>query len=160
MGKGKTDSVLLGISIVGCLTIMAGLLLMPVASLHILPGVLVWTGLAINMGTQIALAVHYRAYRRHHGKTRKRLIGLLEFFSNGWAAAADVLLAVSLVSTVIVMIWKKGYGVLCFVLLAVTVFAFCMHCILNGKIYAMIREQKKLPRKQSRAKNNRREEKK
>lgn len=122
---------LLACSVLGFLMMSLSLLLMPVQKLGFLPGILFWAGLVAGIAGQILLAL---TLRECLGKYKGIRWGLLCFCTNPWAKVADIGLLVSLLAAVLILsLWPAAY--ICYVMLTVAVFCFCLHCIFNGRIF-------------------------
>lgn len=150
MGKrNQTDRKLLCISIVCFFLMSISFLLMSVKTMKVIPGVLFWGGLTGGIALQIVLAVRYRAFLKQHPeekqKKREKRIGLLSFGASPAAMLADKVLAGSTVVMILTFIVTKGSGYLCFVFIATTLFSFCMHCVLNGRICSYVSNLSKNP---------------
>lgn len=148
MKQRQIDRILLGIS-VGCFLLMsASFLLMPIESITIIPGLLFWVGLILGIGLQIVLEVRRRAFFKSYAVKREKMQkprnGLLTFGSNTAAMIIDRAMILSFVAMVLTFILTKGYGYVCYVFIATTILAFCMHCILNGRIYFHAKNQLKV----------------
>ncbi len=148
MKHKKADCLLLGISIGGFSVLAVSFMLMPVEGLGFMPGLLFWGGLFTGVVLQIilearrnSLVAKYNVRRETMQKARN---GLLSFRSNPLAAVADVFLIISSVATILAFILTKGTGYVCNVSLSVLVFSFCMHCILNGRIYIFVKNHNKV----------------
>ena len=150
MKQKQTDCILLGVSIGSYLIMSISFLLMPIEAANILPGLMFWGGLAVGVALQIVLEIRRRAffasYRVKREKMQKPRNGLLSFGSNRAARLADLSMVVSLIAAILVFIFTKGYGYVCYVFIATTLFSFCLHCILNGRIYFHVKKQKKIRR--------------
>lgn len=124
--------------------------LMPADALNILPGILFWVGLFVGAGLQIVLEIRRRSfftgYGVHYKHMQKPKNGLFSFRSNTMAAFADYTLLICIPVSVLTCIFKKGAGYICYILIAVTLYAFCLHCILNGRIYFHSQNQPKIRR--------------
>lgn len=148
MKQNKADRFLLGISIGGFAILAISFMLMPVDGLSFVPGMLFWGGLLIGVVLQIILEARRRSlfamYNVKRETMQKVRNGLLSFKSNSLASVADVFLIISAVATILAFIFTKGTGYLCYVCLSVLVFSFCMHCILNGRIYIFVKNQNKV----------------
>lgn len=148
MKTGRTDSVLLGISMGSFLVLAVSFLLMPLESLRIVPGAMFWGGLVTGISTQIILEVRRRRFFTFYAVPRKKMQkprnGLLTFGSNREAVIADHCLLLCAVVTLPVLLITKGYGYICFICICATLYAFCMHCIFNGRIYFHIKNNKKI----------------
>lgn len=145
MKQRQIDRMLLGIS-VGCFVAMSvSFLLMPIGSLDILPGLLFWLGLTLGVALQIVLETRRRAFFKSYSTKRETMQkprnGLLSFGSNPEAKINDGVLAVSFFSMVLALAITEGYGYICYIFIATTILSFCMHCILNGRIYFHAKNQ-------------------
>lgn len=158
MKQRRTDRILLGISN-GCFFVMsASFLLMPLESIKILPGLLFWLGLLSGLALQIVLEVRRRTFLKSCAAMReamqKHRSGLFSFKSNATAKIADYAMGLSLVAVILAFAFTKGYGYICYAFMATTIFSFCMHCVLNGRIYFYIKNQRKFRQKTEREKVN------
>ena len=148
MKQYKADRLLLGISIVGFAALALSFVLMPVEGLGFVPGMLFWGGLLIGVVLQVILEARRRSLFAMFNVKRETMQkvrnGLLSFRSNSLASVADVFLIISAVATILAFILTKGIGYVCYVCLSLLVFSFCMHCILNGRIYIFVKNQKKV----------------
>jgi hypothetical protein len=130
-----------------CIFIMSGsILLMPLASEMFFEGsntLLIATGLMFWIplfGGYVLLAVinsTRKKVAKKHKQHRLLRIGLIRFFSNIWAFAADLVFVISLIGFVVSML-NDPFSYFAFVLLFITVFSFQLHCILNGENYRFI----------------------
>lgn len=148
MKQRQTDCILLGISLSGFLLMSISFVLMPIEAMNIVPGLLFWCGLAIGGALQIVLEIRRRAffasYKVKREKMQKPRNGLLSFGSNRAAVIVDRIMVLSLIATILAFIFTKGYGFVCYILIATTIFSFCLHCILNGRIYFHAKNQIKV----------------
>lgn len=102
----------------------------------IFTGGLFWVSLLAGIISQIAVAGVWKKWcKKNSRNSSHRRVGLLALFQNKPAMVADIALAISLVGFPVTMKLTNGTGYICFVMIAVLVFSFCMHCILNGKIF-------------------------
>lgn len=110
----------------------------PTSALRWVPGGLFWISLLGGLSVQIVLT-RRRHQWYHSGAARRgrfsRGIGMLMFFKNRYAAVADLTAIISLCALVISLWLTRGYGFASYLCMAVFVFAFSMHGILNGKIF-------------------------
>lgn len=127
--KKLNDFQLLLVSVGGYAAMSLSFMLMPVKGCTVLSGLVFWLGMIAGIIGQAALAVRVR--KAEWSKKHKRC-GLLTFFANKWAKAADLTLAAGVILTGIALAATNGFGYVCYVMLTVTIFAFCMHCILNS----------------------------
>lgn len=148
MKQNHTDRILFGVSIGGFAILAISFMLMPVEALGIVPGILFWGGLLIGAVLQVVLENRRRSLFNQYNVKRKSMQkarnGLLSFGSNSLAMIADIVMGISVVATVLAFVLTNGTGYLCYVCLAALVFAFCMHCILNGRIYIFVKNQNKV----------------
>ena len=148
MKQKQTDCILLGISIGSFLLMSVSFVLMPIEKLNFLPGILFWAGLILGVTLQIVLGGRRRkffaSYKVKPEKMQKPRNGLLSFGSNRIAVVADGVLIAGFIATVLSLIITKGYGTICYIFIAITVFSFCLHCILNGRIYFHAKNQSKV----------------
>ena len=148
MKQRQIDRILLGISVGGFLIMSVSFLVMPIESITILPGLLFWLGLVLGIGLQIVLEVRRRAFFKSYAIRREKMQkpknGLLSFGSNSVAIIADRSMIISFVAMILAFVFTKGYGYVCYVFIATTVFSFCMHCVLNGRIYFHAKNQLKV----------------
>lgn len=148
MKEKRTDCILLGASVAGFFILSLSFLLMMADAAAVLSGILLWAGLAIGVATQFLLErrrrAFFAAYRVRREKMQKPRNGLLTFFSNPEGKIADIVMMLSIPATVLTFILTEGYGVLCFVFVALMLFSFCLHCIFNGRIYFHVKNQLKI----------------
>lgn len=150
MKKQKTDYLLLGISVLGFLTMSVSFCLMPLSTLGFLPGILFWAGLLLGAVLQLVLELRrrafYKKYRADVRKMQKPRNGLLSFCSGPVATAADITTAAGLIGSLLALVLTGGTGSICYVLIGLTVFAFCMHCVFNGRILFFLNNYHKIQR--------------
>lgn len=138
-------------SVAGFGILSGSFLLMPLQWSHAWSGLLFWIGLILGTAAQIML---HRCYKHHlhSGRERKRgqrktaaeamkpqQPGMIRFFSNKEAKIADIILAAGLLGTAISIAVTNGVGYSCYVFIGISVFSFCMHCILNGRMYLYVK---------------------
>ena len=135
----QTGMNLLRISVGGFLVMSLSFLLMPVSGLGIIPGLLFWLGLILGVISQIFLEIQRRRFFRAHNVDRKKMqkphCGLLTFGSNRYAKTMDNAFLICMVFSVVVFWATKGFGYICNFCISLTVFIFCLHCVLNGRNY-------------------------
>lgn len=148
MKEKRFDCILLGGSVVCFFLMSVSFLLMMADALAVFAGILLWAGFLGGVTLQILLEIRrrafFRAYRVRREKMQKPRNGLLTFFSNREGKIADITMIAGIPLTVLVFILTKGYGVWCFLFVALTVFSFCLHCIFNGRIYFHVKNQNKV----------------
>lgn len=145
--KTNDMSRLLHISIVGFLLMSLTFLLMPLNDtppeeginfFKIIVGLMFWLFLIVGVVTQIILL---KKFKKHEKKKGKRRIGLLSFLQNREAAIFDLLCFIGLIAVAYISIFTDGTMYFAYVSMTVFVFSFCMHCILNGKIYNTLKKK-------------------
>ena len=131
---------LLLISAAGYGVMSGSILLMPLSGLGSVPGLLFWLGFLVGMAGQLLLSKQRKSAPADQ-QPRGKLPGMFVFFSGRAAKAVDTALAVLVILTAIVLAGadEEFYG--CYVLLAATVFAFSLHCMINGKNYSYTMKQ-------------------
>lgn len=148
MRKNRTDIILLALSLCGFSFMSCSFVLMPFEGIGILPGALFWGGLLLGGVLQVVLEGRRRAFFKKYNVKREKMQkprnGLLSFGSNKGARIADNTMVISLIVTVLTFIFTKGSGFLCYVFIATTIFSFCLHCILNGRVYFHANNQTKI----------------
>lgn len=101
-------------------------------------GVAFWIGL---IGT-ICMAVKINNSRKNSYRFNERFgnhkqLGVVHFLQNTEAIIADIAMFVSIVAFIIAKIWISEI-IVSFILLAIFIFSFGMHCMLNGINYRYI----------------------
>lgn len=108
-------------------------------SLSFLPGMMFWLGLITGVTGQILLErcrkSFFAAYKVSIKKYQKVRCGMLSLFSNPAAKAADIALGFCVFLAILLWLFPMKKLDLRYILLALTVFSFCMHCVLNGRNY-------------------------
>lgn len=148
MNRRKADMRLLRISL-GAFGLMSAsfLLMMPQFKTEeawqltsILAGVCFWLSLLVGIALQLRLWTRCRKHYKTHRQAGKpvKWIGAVCFFRNPAAAAADIALAVSLAALGLSLWLTNGSGAICFLFFSATMFAFCAHCVYNGRSYYFI----------------------
>ena len=144
--KKLNDFQLLVMSVGGFAAMSLSFMMMPVRWSTVLSGLMFWLGMIAGITGQIALAARVR---KSAWSPKHKCCGLLTFFSNKWAKVADLTLAAGVVLTGITLVATNGFGYICYVMLTVTVFAFCMHCVLNSNtLLFALRQTESLAKKQ------------
>ena len=126
----------------------ASFLVMPVASKKSFEGkptLLLWNGVwfwTTGLSSLILFVIVNQGRKKQlKGRTnlKNQKAGIICFFSNTWAKAADGAFIVSLVGLVGFMVFlPQSYMV--FIFMFFFVFTFLMHCILNGENFKYIWE--------------------
>lgn len=131
------------------LVLSLSILLMPIGSSAkeksmiplIITGLLFWVGLVGTICTSVRIHRSRRASPIFSELyPNQRQFGLIHFFQNKPAIIADVSLLLSLVMFIIVKL-LTDIQVFQFITLALIVFTFGMHCMLNGMNYIYITYQ-------------------
>lgn len=148
MKQNQADRVFLSLSICGFLLVSVSFLLMPVDAVGFLPGLLFWGGLVVGVIFQIVLEARRRAFFAKYNVKREKMQkprnGLLTFGSNLPARIADYAFLAGLIATVIAFIVTKGTGYVCYIGISIVFLSFCLHCILNGRNFFYVQNQKKI----------------
>ena len=134
-------------SSVGCFFMMSAMILiMPVIESNekaIIPVGLAFWFFAIS--GYILLIVANVEFKRISGNLRKNkrsLPGIISFFSNKIAMIADIAVIISIVAFVIICITELRFKYIAFVVLFLLIFSLHMHCLFNGRIYKLIKNEK------------------
>ena len=156
MQRRKLDIILLCVSISSFFLMAISILLMPLKISSIEPqmlnaaiGSMFWGFFIIGVLIQVVLNKRRKAWirRNHLWRNRNFLfskVGIIAFAQNIFGCIADALLGLSLVLLITSLILTNSSGYICYVALAILVFAFCLHCILNGKIFYYVQNQDKI----------------
>ncbi len=150
LNKSNSDRTVLSIfylSIGFMALFAASFLMMPVANgislnegkngILYLVGIVFWLSFLLSQVMMITVSIKRKADKRY---SKKKRLGLISFFSNREATIADILTAVFTAVFVICTLTTDSY--LIYVFLCLAVLSFEMHCVLNGKNYAYIKELK------------------
>lgn len=99
----------------------------------IVVGMLFWIGLVVGIAIAFVL-------KKKNGKVieKSKAFGLIRFFKNKFAICSDIATILLFVASVIVVATKTEAFVGS-VIIGLFVFAFEMHCVLNGKIFEYIK---------------------
>lgn len=150
MNRKQKDLSILVASACSFFLMSASFLLMPVESVSILAGGCFWIALLTGLILQVILETRrrnfFKKYRANWRKMQRPRSGLLTFGANPMAKTADIVLAVSFVALAVSLFLTRGTSYLCYILITVTVFSLCMHCILNGRNYFHVINQDKIRR--------------
>lgn len=148
MKNKNIDRILLDISVSFFFMMSISFSLMPIHALHIFPGILFWLGLGGGSVLQVILEIRRRRFYKRMRVNRERMQkprnGLMTFASSSLATIADYTAGIGLAVTVLTLLLTKGYGVVCYVMITITVFSFCLHCILNGRILFFVNNKEKI----------------
>ncbi len=160
MKESKNMSNLLRISIAGFLLMSLTFLLMPLNStapeegtdiFRIIVGVLFWLFLIIGIAAQIMLS---KEFKKSEKKKAKRRIGLFSFLQNREAAVFDLLCLIGFIAIAFMVLFTDGTMYFAYICTSVFVFSFCMHCILNGKIYNTLKRKPNAKKKSEKEEKN------
>ena len=132
--------------VISLLVLSASIVLMPIGTAYkeksiillIIAGLLFWLGLIGTLWTAININLSRRAspvFNELYPNLRK--FGLIHFFQNRPAIIADIAMFASIVMMIVVKLLGKN-NVWQFVAIALIVFTFGMHCILNGINYIYV----------------------
>ncbi len=152
--NSRKDYIILWISIISFLLMAMSFILMPfeftsekLKLLNLISGIMFWLFLVVGIITQIMLTQQRKRWLiRHHLKRHriKKRMGLVSFFQNMPGCIADIVSVVSLIALIVTAILTDVSGFMCYIFLALFVFSFSMHCILNGKNYYFITNKQKI----------------
>lgn len=96
--------------------------------------VIFWLGVIFEQVFIItASSVRKKLEKQPKNKKFKRNIGLFSVFSNKYASVFDLIFLATLVVFLVMCIFGLGVNVVQYVVLFILIFAFRMHCTLNGK---------------------------
>lgn len=107
-------------------------------------GIMFWVFLILGIVSQIILAKQRKNWfirnriRRFRTKSKS---GAIAFLQNLPATIADLTLVISVIALIVSIVLTNAMGYACYIFMALLVFSFCMHCILNGKIYYYLTNQ-------------------
>lgn len=152
MERKKVDVIWLVVSIVSFALMSISFVLMPLDKtielydlMDIIPGIMFWVFLLFGVVGQVLLTIRRKQFleinKQKRFRIKKERIGLISVFKNIPAIIADVGFVISLVVFFIATEIANGIGYICYILLAVCVFLFCLHCILNGKNFRYVTKQ-------------------
>ncbi len=113
------------------------------AMLYINGGVF-WLSLVVLVVVSVLLNCvrrRSRDFQSYAGNLRQ--FGLISFFKNKWAAAADIAAGLSLAGMCCFLVLEMQTQFWVFVFLSLFIFFFGMHCILNGINYRYVTYDKK-----------------
>ncbi len=98
-------------------------------------GILFWAALIGGGLAQFILWLSYKKWMRKNKirRKKKRKAGVRCFFSDRNAAIADIIMFAMIIAVVIVFLTAGEFER--YIVLSLFIFSFCMHCILNGKLY-------------------------
>ena len=143
MERKRSGKRLMILSILGFFVCALSALLLPLSVaagrqlsvIGLLVGILFWVGL---LGGIVLFFMSWLKVKSDRGyltlKTESRW-GLISFFRSGPAATADVLCIVMIIATVVGNLLPVFPYVLNAVIIFILIFTFCLHCILNGRVF-------------------------
>ena len=134
-------------SSVGCFFMMSAMILiMPVIESNekaIIPiGLAFWFFAISGYILLIVANVEFKRISGNLRKNKRSLPGIISFFSNKIAMIADVAVIISIVAFVIICITELRFKYIAFVTLFLLIFSLHMHCLFNGRIYKLIKNEK------------------
>ena len=143
--------------VVFLLVLSASFLLMPfsmsidgaINPLIYFSGACFWIGLIGTIGFAISINTLRKSdkeFQENYANTKR--IGIIQFFTNKSAMIADIVMIISLIVLIIVRV-LKGNIILSFILIALFVFSFGMHCMLNGINYIYINDSRRKRRERT-----------
>lgn len=163
MKNQKSELILLIVSIASFLLLSLAFVLMPLKNItgmavfSILPGIMFWLFLLLGILTQVLLANKRKNWivknKAQMNAFYKKRIGIFSFAQNPPAIIADVICMLSIIAFVVAMYLTNGTGFR-YICIAIAIFSFCMHCILNGKIYDYITKKNKITKSRKGVKEN------
>lgn len=105
-------------------------------------GAFFWIGLIGTVAMTIKINQNRKASHRFHEiYGNRKQFGLIHFFQNGEAFVMDVVMFISIASLIIAEFCKASVQIIS-IIIAVFVFSFGMHCMLNGMNYKYINYSK------------------
>lgn len=144
----KKLSIFLITSVISYFIMSIDFLIMPIGNsvidknmrwLNILTSVIFWTGLLCGTVLYVIFSKKCKKwYENNKGNKdiyKEKRLGLISFFSNRLAIAADICLIISILLFVVLMIFTDRTSYFCYIAIMLLVFSFTMHCILNGKSF-------------------------
>lgn len=154
--KKSVDYILLGSSVF-CYFVMAlsilgmffddNKMLFNSVSLSIVLGSVFWGSFFGGGVIQLVLYFRYVKWYKINRIKRKKLIkglGLISFFKKPIGISVDIVFITGVIALIIYSVVTNGLGIGCYILLAISIFFFFMHCIFNGKIFLRVIKQDKL----------------
>ena len=169
MKKSKTDTILFVSAIISMAAVSFSFLLLaietektvsdiPVTSF--ITGVIFWLFTAISAVLLAVLSVRRRKfYAKVNVKQSEKIKypGLIAFFKNRIARAADIFMIICAVAFAVVFVVTHGAGLLCYITVSLLLLSVCLHSVFNGKIFYYICIKEKVLRVQEKkAKKNER----
>lgn len=146
MENRKTLNILLFATLTAYFIMSVDFMLMPIGisnpaknsrAIDVITGLIFW--LSLMAGTTLFVIYAKKCKRLFEQSSlnagSQKRIGLISFFSNRAAMISDIVCIASLILFAVLMIFTKRTAYFCYVVLAILVFSFVSHCILNGKAY-------------------------
>lgn len=136
------SKVFLFASVVCFFLMSADFLIMPIGNnieknmgwFEILTGILFWLPLIAGVVLQVILSLNYKK-NFNKNIVDNKLFGAISFFKNKIAAVFDVISVISLITFIAMLTFTSATSYFCYILISLFAFSFCMHCVLNGKIF-------------------------
>lgn len=147
MEKKNMDRVILWASAAGFFVMSLSFLLIPAEKLGYLPGILFWGGMIGGITLQTLLEHRRRKTGTGRRRRNERRNGFWSVGSNREALVADCVFLGSIIFTVLAFVLTRGMGYVCYCAIALMLFSFCMHCVLNGRNYSRLYDSRKTQRK-------------
>ena len=157
MEKKKVTGRLFSLSIAGCFISAVSIWLILVSesateaagTVSYVSGILFWAGLAAGIFFWVMAFRKCRQTEEYKKIQTSSRPGFISFFTDKAAMAADVLLAISLVITVLSVFIRMNY-ILSLGSLFVLLFTFHLHYLLNGRVYKYLKLERTRVRKETR----------
>lgn len=168
MSRRTRDLILLLVSIVSFVIFSANIVGMYTeadiryeSKVNVVSGVVFWATLLVCIFSLIFMYVSELKWCHKHGfeKKKGRKPAVICFFSNKFAAVADVMLIISVVGLLITLSINGETGLTNFIITATVIFSFWMHCLLNSVVFYFVINQDKIVRKLNRRRENMKERK-
>ncbi len=131
------------------LILSIGIMLMPIASVQkeateipmFISGGCFWIGLIGTVYTTLKInRARKRSHRRRNKEPEAKQLGLISFFKNREAVIADITMFTSIFCFIIARFCSDNLYLM-FIFLALFIFSFGMHCMLNGKNYIYLNQK-------------------
>ena len=130
----KNMKIIMFVSICSFFVMSLSFTLMYFIKSAVICGFLIWIPFILGIVTQLIM---------RSSVSKDRRVGLFSIFSNRYAIFADAVFLISLIAFILSLILSNVPGaMITYILLSVVVFSFCMHCILNGRIFNSILNEK------------------
>ncbi len=134
------------ISLISIFIMCSSILIMPLIVINdifaIISSVTFWLFCLVGYSIYIIAAVKMKKQVKPEEKNKNK-IGIIKFFQNKGAVMFDILLLLSLICLIIVSFSQYKNDYIAYLLLFLVLISFNYHCILNGKLYKYIFNNKK-----------------